>query len=268
MHQAKSSSKERAVELPRLHGAFSVVGDLNVGFHSHETLELQFVMEGRVAVDVGGSAVTGEHGTVFMFPAQVEHNLRCDGYSRSVCLLLVDTAQVYERAEVVQLPTDAPALRWAEDLCVRCASTHRLVDELADALTLAVLTALSEAQRNQRDKQHLHPSLARALEYVDCQNGANIDADTLARAARCSYSHLSALFREQFGCGPMSYVQQRRLENAKKRLVDPYVSVAEVADQFGYEDPDYFVRAFKRRFGQPPGQWRREHAERRYSGRT
>jgi two-component system response regulator YesN len=41
-------------------------------------------------------------------------------------------------------------------------------------------------------------------------------------------------------------------------LADPFRSSAEVASMVGYEDASYFARAFKKRTGMTPTQYRRQ----------
>ena len=45
---------------------------------------------------------------------------------------------------------------------------------------------------------------------------------------------------------------------AKELLTDPFRSSAEVASMVGYEDASYFARAFKKRTGMTPTQYRRQ----------
>ena len=48
---------------------------------------------------------------------------------------------------------------------------------------------------------------------------------------------------------------------AKELLTDPFRSAAEVASMVGYEDASYFARAFKKRTGMTPTQYRKEAAK-------
>lgn len=48
-----------------------------------------------------------------------------------------------------------------------------------------------------------------------------------------------------------------RINAAKELLTDPFRSSAEVASMVGYEDASYFARAFKKRTGETPTQYRR-----------
>ena len=52
-----------------------------------------------------------------------------------------------------------------------------------------------------------------------------------------------------------------RINAAKELLTDPFRSAAEVASMVGYEDASYFARAFKKRTGMTPTQYRKEAAK-------
>jgi AraC-like DNA-binding protein len=85
----------------------------------------------------------------------------------------------------------------------------------------------------------------------------NVSADELSAAAHTSYSHLSTLFRAAFGCGPMRFHLNHRMERAETLLQNPYISVGEVAAQLGFDDANYFVRLFRQTHGLSPNRWRK-----------
>ena len=55
-----------------------------------------------------------------------------------------------------------------------------------------------------------------------------------------------------------AYLSELRINAAKELLADPFRSSAEVASMVGYEDASYFARAFKKRTGMTPTQYRRQ----------
>jgi AraC-like DNA-binding protein len=60
------------------------------------------------------------------------------------------------------------------------------------------------------------------------------------------------------------YVLQRRLDLARRRLVNPRLSarsIAAIANDVGFGDLSYFNRAFRRRYGTTPSEVRRRHRE-------
>lgn len=61
------------------------------------------------------------------------------------------------------------------------------------------------------------------------------------------------LFVARFGASPRQYVLNKRLSHAKAILESgEYNSVAEVAQLSGFEDPLYFSKVFRGRYGHPP----------------
>lgn len=80
----------------------------------------------------------------------------------------------------------------------------------------------------------------------------------VARACGLSVPHLCRLFRRHAGRPPMAWLRDRRLDAAGADLVAGGGTVQQVAVRHGWDDPFVFSRAFRRRFGQPPGRWRRQ----------
>jgi AraC-like DNA-binding protein len=72
-----------------------------------------------------------------------------------------------------------------------------------------------------------------------------------------SRSVLAERFRHYLSDTPMGYLTRWRLQLAAQVLTSTSKSVAEVANDVGYESEPSFNRAFKRQFGLPPAQFRR-----------
>ena len=65
-------------------------------------------------------------------------------------------------------------------------------------------------------------------------------------------------FKMATGYSPIAYVQQVRIEEAKRRLERTDVPVEEISWAVGYEDPSFFRRLFKRITRITPGVYRRK----------
>lgn len=64
-------------------------------------------------------------------------------------------------------------------------------------------------------------------------------------------------FRKATGYKPIHYVQQLRIEAAKRQLETSSLPVDEISWRVGYQDPAFFRRLFKRLTGLTPGVYRR-----------
>ncbi len=82
-----------------------------------------------------------------------------------------------------------------------------------------------------------------------------VSLETIANALRVSTGHLSRIFPRAAGMPFRRFLTVRRVELAKKLLLDPLKSVSEVAAACGYSDPAYFARVFRRVTGCSPSEY-------------
>lgn len=76
--------------------------------------------------------------------------------------------------------------------------------------------------------------------------------EELAAMAGMSPTRFKALFRLVFGCPPVRFHQQIRMEYARGLLAEGGMSPTEVSYSLGYSHPSKFSQAFKREFGITP----------------
>ncbi|MCP3805127.1 AraC family transcriptional regulator [Allokutzneria sp. A3M-2-11 16] len=79
----------------------------------------------------------------------------------------------------------------------------------------------------------------------------------LASAAAVSTGHLSRVFRDHFGVGPITAIELLRLARAATLLTESDLPLAAVARSCGFADPGHFSHRFRRAYHLPPGQYRR-----------
>lgn len=89
---------------------------------------------------------------------------------------------------------------------------------------------------------------------------ANLDQDltlaTLGRRANLSPDHLQRVFKAAVGETPKAHVTRLRVERAAFCLLAHESPVAEIAAHCGFQHPETFIRAFRRRFGASPREYR------------
>jgi transcriptional regulator GlxA family with amidase domain len=91
---------------------------------------------------------------------------------------------------------------------------------------------------------------------MEAQIDAPERAAETARAVGLSPRRLETLFREALGATPAAHALDLRLQAARRMLTDTGHPLAEVALRTGFSSPSTLSRAFKARFGQPPGSLR------------
>lgn len=90
---------------------------------------------------------------------------------------------------------------------------------------------------------------------------ANLDQDlslaVLSRKAGLAPFHLQRLFKAVIGETPKEYTSRLRVERAAFRLLIHESSVLDIALECGFQNHETFIRAFRRRFGKSPRDYRK-----------
>jgi AraC-like DNA-binding protein/mannose-6-phosphate isomerase-like protein (cupin superfamily) len=257
----------RVVDLPRLRWAARChdrqFDGGNVALHAHDEPELVFSTRGRTSIVVDGLRLEARPGDLYVLPPGRPHALFGAGAWENVCVLYAGGDAIVDAApRTIAIGTRHRLRRWLLDLAALYDRRPETPGAAADALLLAILADIAEIERRSDSIRSFHPRLAAAVDYLHAHAAGPVSAAGLALATGTSYSHLGALFRARFGCGPLDYHRRRRLDRARNLLLDPHLSVAAVAARLGFDDVSYFVRTFRKAYGVPPHRWRRDAGRR------
>lgn len=96
-----------------------------------------------------------------------------------------------------------------------------------------------------------------ALEYINNNFHKDINMVIVSNYVNMNYSVFSQLFKEHLGINFVDYIKNRRIDEAKKLLLEGELLVREVSESVGYFDYKYFARLFKQEVGMSPSEYRR-----------
>src|SRR5215470_13754895 len=106
--------------------------------------------------------------------------------------------------------------------------------------------------------------LADVLAYIEAHLFEPMALADLAAVAGLSPYHFCRLFTARLGNSVMDHVRARRLEAAYMRLSGSHPpELIDLALDCGFESQEAFTRAFRRRYGIAPGQFKRASQPRR-----
>lgn len=105
-------------------------------------------------------------------------------------------------------------------------------------------------------REELHKRVTRGQAHLNALLCEPFDLGATAREACLSPHHFHRMFRAVNGIAPFRYVSERRIEQAKRLLVEKDWDVVEIATAVGYHSLPSFTRQFKKRVGTTPAAFR------------
>jgi len=249
--------------------------------HAHAFFSLVYVHRGRGAVRFAAGRVPIAEGSVTIAAPGVLHDARdLQRMDRTTIEFTPDAFGAEGAAWLFPRPAQPewlallrrsgepraivipPAERAA--WCRRLASLHaelrdrrRGYREAVRAELKLLLVHLARHAVPEAAPEPLSPLLGEVFDVVESRFAAQLSLADVARAVGRSPGHLTTLVRRQTGMTVQQWIIERRMAEARQRLLGTDETVQIVAERAGYADATLFIRHFKRAHGVTPGEWRR-----------
>ncbi|HBA63177.1 MAG TPA: hypothetical protein DCZ20_04900 [Lachnospiraceae bacterium] len=102
-------------------------------------------------------------------------------------------------------------------------------------------------------------AVAAVKQYIEKHYNDVITRNMLEKLVSFNHDYLNRIFKKETGYSLIEYIQYYRIIMAKKLLRTTSLSVAEIGEKIGIDEPAYFIRVFRKWTGMTPGNYRREH---------
>ena len=157
-------------------------------------------------------------------------------------------------------PVDPDELEASIRRAIRQVEAERRLEALAPVQSESELSApeAEEAPRAESENSQTALVMAHVRRYLEDNYMFDISLDSVGEILHISPAYLSAQFKKYQKMNFLDCLTELRINAAKELLNDPFRSSAEVASMVGYEDASYFARAFKKRTGVTPTQYRKQ----------
>lgn len=225
-----------------------------INYHTHNCHELVYYVSGSGKTNVAGTPFHFSNNTFMLIPQNTEHDEFHHADSEVICLK-------FSGADDLQL-------RYYQD------GTHRISKILAE-----LLHEISHQSYRYQDMLEIKLNeimLHIAREEHDTGDAKNFDyiinllrenfhehivlADC-AKQLNISYDYFQHQFKHLTGASPQQFLIEQRLLFAEKLLTDGSFNCTEIAYRCGFSTSAQFSAFFKRRFGQSPLQYKKQHPQ-------
>lgn len=238
--------------------------------HSHSFCEILYVLSGQGAVRIRGQEHPIRGGDLILYNPGVTHQERSDKDDHLHFLFCaVDGFQLENLPPNCLIPEDMLPIINADrykqkldlyfmDLINETSSgiayCRNISQNLLNVLLVMILRITMTTAPN---PVRLSPACKKIKNYIDQNYMSPITLESLSSAIYISKDHLSHLFKAEIGVSPIRYVIQKRCEEASRLLLETDLSVKEVSQRVGYDDPVYFSQIFKKVMGASPNSYRK-----------
>jgi two-component system response regulator YesN len=110
-----------------------------------------------------------------------------------------------------------------------------------------------------RNRQGARSTMQDVQSYVDHNYYKNLTLEEVAPLFGYNSVYFGKVFSKEVGVTFNSYVNQKRIDEAKKLLVNEDIKIYDIADRVGYSDVDYFSRKFRSIEGMSPADYRKRN---------
>ncbi|HFI0564293.1 TPA: AraC family ligand binding domain-containing protein [Streptococcus suis] len=96
-----------------------------------------------------------------------------------------------------------------------------------------------------------------AIKIIHSQYNSPVKVSAIAEKLALSRSYLYKIFKQETGYSIKDYIVQVKMNHACQLLANPDLSITEIANSVGYQDPLTFSSAFKNQYHQSPSDYRK-----------
>lgn len=134
--------------------------------------------------------------------------------------------------------------------------THKFKDLMVKNKIVELLINLFDADREGKIERFIHFQYKQMNSgFIDILLKTYIEPLTItefAKRTNMSVSSFKKKFKETFNIPPKKWINRKRLEKAHQMSKDTNYSITEICFLTGFENLSYFIRSYKKEFGETP----------------
>jgi AraC-like DNA-binding protein len=249
-------------------------------YHSHDYLELAFVLSGDGRYRIEDELYTVTEGDLIIFNPGVRHqalflkeaevstteffvgfsDIQIEGYEKNYCPLPGGQTIYHTTGEVRQKLFRIVSAMEAENALRKEGLYFMLKAYLMQMLIVVLREEMTQGKPQPGcafesvNRKHV---VEQIVNYFEDHYAQKISLDQIAENMYLSPFYISKIFKSEVGDTPIRHLINIRLEKALDLLESgSSLSIQEIAASVGYDDAYHFSKLFKKRFGASPSSFK------------
>lgn len=231
---------------------------------------LHFITNGKGKISINGETTELTAGDIFVLPKNQSIFYQADentpwtytwvGFSGSRAETILSHTRLLEKyflhshleSEILKKMID---INQTEVQCLPMITELILIGHLNQLLAALVQEFPNESLKEASTlaKTYVH----HAIKIIHSQYNSPVKVSAIAEKLALSRSYLYKIFKQETGYSIKDYIVQVKMNHACQLLANPDLSITEIANSVGYQDPLTFSSAFKNQYHQSPSDYRK-----------
>jgi len=234
---------------------------------------LHYCIDGLGWCEAGGRRWTIPPDTVMLIPAGVAHAYGVDQAPWSIYWIHFQGRMAGELCDLLGVRSDRPLFRLTRTpeilslfervyQFMNSARTPRQLVAASGALSHLLTLANLHRYSNNAQSRTVEHQVQKTIQFMKENLSGRHSLQELAQLAHMSPNHYGKVFKARYGLSPIEYFTRLKIQKACELLTGTDLQVQQLAHNFGFDDPYYFSRLFRRTIGVSPAKYRKSLAKR------
>lgn len=237
--------------------------------HSHEFVELVYIISGEAENKLGEERISVKSGDVFvMADKDIQHSLHPKGEASEFSIInIIFPYDFYQFNWEVLSPKNVfsaeqiPVSKFlVEQITEEYQNKSWNYEEITYSLTKVLLTHIfrclpaRKVKRTNKgqSKKQANSYIEIAKRFIRQNYDKQIGVEDVAKACGLNKQYLQRLFKREKNTSVVAYIVKHRIEQACRYLLNTDYPVSKVAELVGFNDLKYFYCKFKKIVGETP----------------
>lgn len=242
--------------------------------HTHEHWEILVVMSGSILHEINGHKQTLNRGDAFLIRPQDKHCLHKNyasnepyqhinfiiesEFAHKLLSIYDDYDELLNMNDYIHfLLNDSDIIDLYERALLAQNLSKKEYEEYSKLIVSYVLIKFFEQKKLFNSE---YPAwLNNFIVYISSPSNFGKTVQELAKNTSYSYSRLARIFKNYTGETIVDFVNDKKMQYAKRLLRSTDLTTLQISDQIGYTSLSSFNHLFKKTFGITPSAYRKEH---------
>lgn len=233
---------------------------LRVSNHAHESWELIYCTSGKGEICFKDRTFTYYKDSLVIIPPMTTHSNWSDSGFTNIHVNIVDSTLNFKEPVILSCNSN-DFLRQAFEAAFYYYSNNGI----GRTTLLPVYGQLIAASAHMLASDIAHSEVVQQIINDILKNypDADYDLNAYLQSLPFSFEYLKKMFKNEVGMTPRQYLTDKRLENAANNLALSGCgsSISQIARQSGFQEPLYFSRLFKKKYGVSPKNYTPDNLE-------